>query len=55
MASKELPNANEEKSRAVDLCHRPSQAGFRVGEKPATLYFFPALELDGAAIRLGKA
>jgi len=55
MAPTELPNANEEKPLAVDLCHRPSQAGFRVGENPATLYFFPALELDGTEIRLGKA
>lgn len=54
MASEEFPNVGEKKLRAVDLCHRPSQAGFRAGEKPATLYFFSALELDGAKIRLGK-
>jgi hypothetical protein len=55
MASEKLPNVGEEYLRAVDLCHRPSEAGFRVDEKPAPLYFFYALELDGAAIRLGKA
>ncbi len=40
MASEKLPNVSEEKPWAVDLCHRPSEAGFRVSEKSATLYFF---------------
>ena len=54
MAHGEFPYAVEKMSWAVDLCFTPSEAGFRAGEKPAALYFFPTLELEGATIHLVK-
>lgn len=40
--------------RALDLYIEPAKADFCTGEKPASVYFFPALELDGAPVRMGE-
>jgi hypothetical protein len=54
MAPKKLSNVGKKMSRSLALCIKPTGVDFRTGEKPASLYFFSALELDGPAIRLGK-
>lgn len=54
MAPYSLPSVGKKMQRALDLCIKPAKADFCTGEKPASVYFFPALELDGAPVRLGK-
>jgi hypothetical protein len=54
MAPHSLPNVGKKMPRALDLCIKPAKADFCTGEKPASVYFFPALELDGVAVRVGK-